>query len=1142
VDRGLRNAGSFLANVSFLLSAGQPVSAHMHYVPKSAREFLDAQPVAETGREPSFHYQSAPIYLLTAVVGLLLLADFVIGAVADPAWLPYRTLFGFRLALLSAVLGGARILYQTLENLFAGRVGADLALTIAALAAIILREYETASLVVFVALCGESIEGFTIDRAQRAIRGIFNLCPPIAHVLRDGKEIDVPIGDIVVGDEIVIRPGERIAVDGRVVSGTSAIDESALTGESLPVDKSDGDIVFTGTLNQFGSLEIRAEKVGQETTLARVIKLVAEATQRKAPLERTADRLARLFLPAVLGIAVLTLIGWRLSTGEWAAGFKPALGVLVVACPCPLVLATPTAVMAAMAWLARTGVVVKGSAALERLATIDTIAFDKTGTLTEGALTLGNIRAVSPLDETELLRTAAIAERRSEHLLGRLIVREADARKLVLPGVEEFIAHPGAGVVSQVRATVLGPWAHEESVGGNDESAPHEQLRCVIVGNRRLLEDQEVVISSKVDAWLDEMEAAGQTGLLVAVEGDVLGVIGVRDTVREESAAVITELRREGISRFALLTGDRPQAAHAVAESLGVSDAVEAEMLPADKASWIERETKAGRRVAMVGDGVNDAPALAAATVGLALGGVGSDIAAEAGDLVLMGDPLRPLPGLLRLSRQLVLNIRQSIYLFAFGMNALGVLLASWGWLDPVAAAIFHEFSSLAVMLNAMRLLWFERWDDTWLGRTSAWFAGAAEWATEAFSPSRIVFAGLRNGPLILRLTAAMAALYWFSTGFVQIADNERAVVTRFGRFEDELTAGLHWRWPTPLEQIYREQTDKIRTVQIGFRADDATDSSAESRPASIEWTSEHSEPGFEPVPLESFVMVAGEEAVELTAEVEFRISNLRQFLFAGSQPAETIRAIAESSIREVAARTPLDAMLTDGRGAVEEACRTAITRRVAAYSMGVEVVGLHLLDVHPPREVVPAYREVANAIEERETSINLGHAYYVAKVLSAAGSAGIELLGQPMIDGQANKATAVPWTLDDDLWQKLTSIRTDDPDERYIYLAGEAAEILLLAKQEKTKTVQSAEGQAARFLRLLDAHRADAALTGSELYWDTIDKTLSARPLTIIDPKAAGRKHLLLADPFSFGNGPLLQPILNPNEFQREPAVPQTP
>ncbi|MGH7202529.1 MAG: heavy metal translocating P-type ATPase, partial [Planctomycetaceae bacterium] len=292
------------------------------------------------------------------------------------------TLFGYRLALWAALLGGARVLFQTLMGLVSGRVGADLAITIAAFAAILLGEEETAALVVFIALCGECIEGYTVDRARSAIRKIFQLRPPIAHVRRQDREYNVPVEEVLVGDEVLIRPGERVPVDGRVVSGSSAVDESALTGEGLPVDKAAGDEVFAGTLNRFGALVIEAVKVGEETTLAGIIRLVAEAAQRKAPLERTADRLARLFLPAVLLIALATLIGWRLYAGEWSAGFAPALAVLVVACPCPLILATPTAVMAAMAWLARTGVVVKGSAALERLAAVDTFAFDKTGTLT----------------------------------------------------------------------------------------------------------------------------------------------------------------------------------------------------------------------------------------------------------------------------------------------------------------------------------------------------------------------------------------------------------------------------------------------------------------------------------------------------------------------------------------------------------------------------------------------------------------------------------------------------------------------------------------------------------------------------------------------------------------------------------------
>ncbi|NOX55956.1 MAG: cation-translocating P-type ATPase, partial [Planctomycetes bacterium] len=588
----------------------------MHYVPESAREFLPQDaghppPEAET---PSFHYQSAPIYLLTVVVGLLLLADVVLGLLGDPAWTQYRTLFGFRLALIAAVLGGARILYQTLDGLFEGRIGADLALAIACLAAILLGEYTTAALVVFIALCGESIEGFTVDRAQNAIRRIFNLCPATAHVLRDGDEVDVPVDELTVGDTIIVRPGERIPADGRVVAGTSAVDQSALTGESLPIDKGPGDEVFTGTLNQFGSLTFVAERVGSQTTLAQVIRLVAEATQRKAPLERTADRLARLFLPIVLTVAFLTVLGWRIQTGQWQSGFLPALSVLVVACPCPLILATPSAVMAAMAWLARSGVVVKGSIALERLAHVDMFVFDKTGTLTRGELSLGRIDVLGDvIDADELLRVVAIAERQSEHMLARLVVREAESRGMVLPAPEEFTAKPGAGVEATVRSSALGPWADRfwsKPDGSAAGRQPHEVLLKIVVGNRRLLESDGIPIPGEVNDRLEEFDRDGQSVLLVAVEGTLLGVIGVKDTPREEARDVLSELRRAGIEDIAVLSGDRQAVVSSVAGTLGLGE-VHGELLPIDKARWIENRTKEGRRVAMVGDGVNDAPALA---------------------------------------------------------------------------------------------------------------------------------------------------------------------------------------------------------------------------------------------------------------------------------------------------------------------------------------------------------------------------------------------------------------------------------------------------------------------------------------------------------------------------------------------------
>jgi P-type Cu+ transporter len=467
----------------------------MHYCPESCREFLDETPIggsaADAGR--SFHYRSAPIYLLTLIVGSLFAIDLGISFLQETgvsSWSEYQTFGGYRLALLAAILGGARILYQTLENLFDGKVGADLALTIACLAAIVLGEHSTAALVVFIALCGESIEGFTVDRAQRAIRGVFNLCPPTARIVADGREEDVPVADVTVGQVVLVRPGERIPVDGVVRSGSSAVDQSALTGESLPLEKSVADEVFAGTLNQFGALEVEATRVATDSTLSKVVQLVAEATERKAPLERTADRYARMFLPVVLSVAVCTLIGWRLSTGEWRPGFLPALSVLVVACPCPLILATPSAVMAAMAWLARSGVVVKGSIALERLATIDTIAFDKTGTLTKGELETGTVVSlISDVDETELLRTAAIAERRSEHPIARLICREVAERGCVVPGVYDFETHPGSGVTARTTSADLGSWAAD--------FPPESDGRLPLVaGNRRLIESLGVELPS----------------------------------------------------------------------------------------------------------------------------------------------------------------------------------------------------------------------------------------------------------------------------------------------------------------------------------------------------------------------------------------------------------------------------------------------------------------------------------------------------------------------------------------------------------------------------------------------------------------------------------------------------------------------
>lgn len=1082
----------------------------MHYVPESARAFLQGGGNQSDDDEAiSFHYASAPLYLLTAIVGALLAADFVIEISDNPAWEPYLTVWGFRLALLAAVAGGARILYQTLEGLFEGRVGADLALTIACLAAILLGEFGVAALVVFIALCGESIEGYTNSKARQAMLSIFNLRPKTAHVLRDGQELDIDLEQVAIGETVVVRPGERIPVDGRVVAGTSAVDQSSLTGESLPIDKTPGDEVFTGTLNQFGSLSVEVEKTGDETTFGQVVQMVAEATERKTPIERTADRLARYFLPVVLFAALLTLIGWRITAGEWRAGYLPALGVLVVACPCPLILATPSAVMAALAWLARNGVVTKGSIALERLAKIDSIAFDKTGTLTRGEPSLGTVLTLGNFDENELLRIAAAAEKRSEHLLARLIVREAESRNQVVPAVDEFVAHPGCGVSAQLRGTSIGP-------------SYSDQSHTVIVGNRRLLEAEGIDFPDHVVQRLEEASSSGPTQLLVALDGELIGAVGVRDTLRPEARAVLAELRDEGVESFALLTGDRADPAETVAASLSDIDEVAADLLPTDKAKWIEQQTKAGKKVAMVGDGVNDAPALASATVGIALGGVGSDIAAEAGDLVLMGDPLAPLPGLLRLSRQLVRVISQSIYIFAFGMNGLGVILCAWGILSPVGGAIFHEVASLAVMLNSMRLLWFERWDETRVGRCAEACGQFLERATVALSPSRLAFILVRNWAMLAKVSCSLLLIYWLLSNAVVIREDESALVTRYGKHVATLDAGFHFRWPAPLETVRRQKVGQVRNIQLGFRS---TASAAENRAAlPVEWQTEHAQAEYEPRPAEALILTGDEVPVEMTAELQYRIRDLRQFSYSNADPETVLRATAEGRLRSLAARLPLDGILTDLRQQLEADCLAAIQQAADAYELGVEITGMNLLDVHPPIAVVPAYRDVADAMEMKEKLVNDAQAYYARNVLEAAGERAIRHLSESTSDIQSAPTSTTggvsDWELDDEQWAALVA-ETDGKS----LLSGEAATKLHAAHHARAQKVQSATGEAARFRELLAAHQSSPPLTRLQMYWQTVERVLAARPLTIIDPNVAGRQHLYLVDPerFGLGNSPLL-------------------
>ncbi|MBY0459253.1 MAG: heavy metal translocating P-type ATPase, partial [Gemmataceae bacterium] len=432
--------------------------------------------------------------------------------------------------------------------------------------------------VVFIGLVGECLEAYTFSRTQNALGKLAELFPQRCWVLRDGAEVRTYTADVIVGDKVVVKPGGRIPVDGVVLDGRSAVDASAITGESLPVDKGAGDSVLAGSIVQHGSLTVEAKKVAKETVAGQVIALTGQALKDKAPLERYADKLSRYFLPAVLVLALVTFagnVGYQMAQTP-PPGFPrpplraaakvaayPALAVLVVACPCALILATPAAVIAALGRLAGTGVFIKGGSALERLAKVTAFAFDKTGTLTEGKLALGDVIPLGSTPTDELLRVAATAEQRSEHPLARLIVREATARNLELAPVEAFQAHPGAGV------TATAP-------GG----------AVIVVGTRRLVEEQGVALPADAAGALERLDAAGQTSLVVARGGVVLGVVGARDTIRPEAAQVLADLRALGIAPVALLTGDRAAVARAVGEQLPVTE-VHAEMLPAQKAEWV---------------------------------------------------------------------------------------------------------------------------------------------------------------------------------------------------------------------------------------------------------------------------------------------------------------------------------------------------------------------------------------------------------------------------------------------------------------------------------------------------------------------------------------------------------------------------
>jgi heavy metal translocating P-type ATPase len=574
------------------------------------------------------------------------------------------------LYLAAALSGSLYIWWSALQGIRERDFTADIPVSFATAAALIIGQYSAAAVVAVLLLLGGMLEEFVSARAGNALDSLAKLLPDRVTVRRDGEDRVMALADVQSGDLVLIRSGERIPVDGTVELGSASVNQAAITGESLPADKQMGDSVYAGTLNEVGALEVRASKVGEETTLGQIRRMVAEAQAQKAPIERILNRYAKFYTPAALLLGAL--VWW------WSGDILRAITILIVFCPCVMVLATPTALVASIGNAALRGSLIKKGATIEAMAKVNAVAFDKTGTLTFGQPTLATIQPLGRLTEKDLLRVAAIAEKLSEHPLGRAVVQAASARELIVPDPEQFAVLPGLGVRAHIE-------------GGE-----------VVVGRPQLLSEQGIPVDAEVLSRAKDLAAVGRTVILVANNSQVEGLLVLEDTLRPEASSVITRLKKQGI-RTILVTGDNSVTAERIAGEVGISE-VYAEVLPAQKVEIVRQLQAQGQSVAFVGDGVNDGPALATANVGVAMGLGGTDVAIETAEIALLSDDLAKLPHLLSLSRQAMRAIRQNL-IFSLSVLAIAVGLAIPGILAPVTGALLHELSSLPVIANSARLI-----------------------------------------------------------------------------------------------------------------------------------------------------------------------------------------------------------------------------------------------------------------------------------------------------------------------------------------------------------------------------------------------------------------------------------------------------
>ena len=580
---------------------------------------------------------------------------------------------------IAVLLGGLQPARKAWLSARARVLDINVLMVVAVCGAMALGEWSEAASVVFLFAVAQLLESRAMERARGAIRSLMDLAPAEALVRRDGGEVRLDIAEVRIGEIILVRPGEKIPLDGKVSAGESYVNEAPVTGESLPVDKAPGDVVFAGTINGRGALEVLVTRLGSESTVARIVHLVERAQSQRAPSQMFVDRFARVYTPAVLIAAVsIAALGPLVADGPWTTWLYRSLVLLVISCPCALVISTPVSIVSALAAAARKGVLIKGGARLEQLASVRCIAFDKTGTLTRGRLQVVGIAPTDGLPASEVLRLAAALEVRSEHPIGRAIVEHARSQRLQFSGAELFQALPGRGAEGMVVA------------------------ERITIGNHRLFEERGLC-SPAAHQQLESMARRGCSTILIARGGETVGVIGVADAARESAPAVIEMLRDQGVEHVVLLTGDQEGPAKALASDTGITE-YRASLLPEDKVSAVEELRRRYGVLAMVGDGVNDAPALATADVGIAMGAAGTDAALETADVALMADELPKIPFAIRLSRAAARNIRMNIG-FSLVLKAAFLFMAVAGTATLWMAVVADLGASLIVIGNALRLL-----------------------------------------------------------------------------------------------------------------------------------------------------------------------------------------------------------------------------------------------------------------------------------------------------------------------------------------------------------------------------------------------------------------------------------------------------